>query len=338
MGYPSSVDISHKNKSPRVPEIGTFYYPWYGKYRQWRSEGHNPPINWASNFLPDIETSSSFNPFVQLYDSTDSRTVKKQLALMRQAGIQFAISSWWGQNSYEDLAFYEILTKVMPAADNLNPDLKWTIYHEWEGFSDPTLEYLLSDLDYIKRKYTSSTSYMKIDGKPVIFVYNAAHAYNDPLNDFERWKQARAKTEFFVVMKVEPLLKGVDPSDMDGWHQYNPALRYDQHGSYYASVSPGYWKWHEAPRLVRDVAEFELAVSKLAAADVQFKLVQTWNEWGEGSGIEPAQEVVHNDADCRPFQPASSSYGNTYVNILGKYFGEEGKTRTLETIRSSDLY
>ena len=312
------MSITLKDKSTRAPKIGTFYYPWYGKYRQWMSEGHNPPKNWASNFLPDLQSSSGFNPFVQLYDSTDIRIIKQQLALMKQAGIQFAISSWWGQNSYEDLAFDNILANVMPAADNPNPNLKWTIYHEMEGFSDPTLDYLLSDLNYIKARYSSSPSYMKINGKPVIFVYNAAHAYYDPLNDLDRWKQARAHTGFFVVMKVEPLSKGADPADMDGWHQYNPALGYDQQGSYYASISPGYWKWHEDARLVRNVADFELAASKLASANVQFKLVETWNEWGEGTGVEPAQEVVHNDADG-PFQPASASYDNTYVNILGKY-------------------
>jgi hypothetical protein len=254
---------------------------------------------------------------------------------MKCAGIQFAISSWWGQNSYEDLAFDKILANVMPAADNPNPDLKWTIYHEWEGFSDPTLEYLLSDLDYIKRKYVSFPSYMKIDGKPVIFVYNATHAYNDPLDDFDRWKQARAQTGFFVVMKMEPILKGADPSGMDGWHQYNPALRYDQQGSYYASVSPGYWKWHEDSRLVRNAADFESAVSKLASANVQFKLIQTWNEWGEGSGVEPAQEVVHNDTEG-PFQPASAPYGNAYINILGKYLGGTlTKTQPPDTVGSN---
>jgi hypothetical protein len=94
---------------------------------------------------------------------------------MKQAGIQFAISSWWGQNTYEDFAFDKILANVMPAADNPHPELKWTIYHEWEGSSDPTLEYLLSDLDYIKRNYASSPSYMKIDGKPVIFIMLHMH-------------------------------------------------------------------------------------------------------------------------------------------------------------------
>jgi hypothetical protein len=314
------LTITLKNELSPVLKVGTFYYPWYGKYRHWRSDCHNPPITWASNFLPDIEP-SRFNPLVELYDSNNATVVKQQLNWMKQAGIQFAISSWWGQNSYEDIAFGNILTNVMPAVDNPNANLKWTIYYELEGFSDPSLEYLVSDLNYIKTKYTCSPSYMKINGKPVIFVYNAAHAYYDPLNDLDRWKQARAQTGFFVVMKVEPLSKGANPADMDGWHQYDPAKRYEQQGGYSASVSPGYWKWHEAARLVRNIADFESAVSKLASANVQFKLVETWNEWGEGTGVEPAQEIVHNDVDG-PFQPAAASYGNTYLNILGKYFVE----------------
>lgn len=322
----SNTSISLEgNKPPHTPKIGTFYYPWYGKCRQWKSEGHNAPAKWASNFLPDLESSaSSFNPSMRLYDSNNVTIIKKQLALMKQAGIQFAISSWWGQHSYEDLAFNNIIKNVMRVADNPHPELKWTIYHEWEGFSDPTDEFLLSDLEYIKRKYASSPSYLKIDGRPVIFVYNAAHAYSDAIYDFERWKHARAQSGFFVVMKAEPLSKGADPCEMDGWHQYNPALRYDQLGNYYASVSPGYWKWHEAPRLLRNITEFESAVFKLASANVQFKLIQTWNEWGEGTGVEPAQEIVHNDTELS-YQPASTSYGNTYVNILGKYLAKMTK-------------
>lgn len=268
--------------------------------------------------MPDLESSESFNPSVRLYDSNNVTVIKKQLALMKQAGIQFAISSWWGQGSYEDLTFNNIIKNVVLSADNPHPELKWTIYHEWEGFSDPTVEYLLSDLDYIKRKYVSSPSYLKIDGRPVIFVYNATHAYSDVIDEFERWKYARAQSGFFVVMKVEPLLKGADPCAMDGWHQYNPALRYDELGNYYASISPGYWKWHE-DKLSRNVTEFESAVSKLDSANVQFKLIQTWNEWGEGTGVEPAQEIVHNDTELS-YQPASTSYGNTYINILGRYF------------------
>jgi hypothetical protein len=95
------------------------------------------------------------------------------------------------------------------------------------------------------------------------------------------------------VMKVEPLSKGVDPSEMDGWHQYNPALRYDQQGTYYASVSPGYWKWHEDPRLIRNPAEFESAVFKLASANgLQNTFSQIANHF-----LESTEHFVHGGAN-----------------------------------------
>ncbi len=124
------------------------------------------------------------------------------------------------------------------------------------------------------------------------------------------------------MLKIDPLHKGANPADMDGWHEYAPAIRYHQQGSYSAMVSPGFWKYHEGARLVRNVADFESAVSRMASANVQFKLVETWNEWHEGSGVEPAQQIVHDDdAAGQQFQPVAASYGNTYLNILGKYFG-----------------
>ncbi|MDQ3970395.1 MAG: PKD domain-containing protein, partial [Thermoproteota archaeon] len=115
---PDSVTITVRDKPPpsqALLKVGTFYYPWYGKYKHWTEAGHNPPTTWAANFLPDIEP-SRFNPAVELYDSNNATVIKQQLGWMKQAGIQFAISSWWGQNSYEDIAFDSILNNIMPSA------------------------------------------------------------------------------------------------------------------------------------------------------------------------------------------------------------------------------
>jgi hypothetical protein len=54
-------------------------------------------------------------------------------------------------------------------------------------------------------------------------------------------------------------------------------------------------------------------------ADVYFKLILTWNECKEGTGIEPAQQIVHNDT--RGFSAAAESYADTYIDILGTYLG-----------------
>ena len=52
-------------------------------------------------------------------------------------------------------------------------DVKWAVYYEMEGFSDPSVDDLKSDLAYLKEQYTSHVAYAHVEGKPVIFVFNA---------------------------------------------------------------------------------------------------------------------------------------------------------------------
>jgi Calcineurin-like phosphoesterase/Glycosyl hydrolase family 99 len=309
---PSTSLESQLPSTPISGSVGTFYYPWYGHWKHWADGDHNPPNTWASNYLPDLN-SSVFDPSTELYDSSDQAVVTEQIREMERVGINFSISSWWGQTSPTDTVFSNII------ANPENGPLKWALLYEEEGFGNPTVADLVSDLNYIKTEYTNDEDYLKIDGKPVIFVYNAEHTGSNALEDLDRWKQARQQTDFYVVFKVDPLLLGANPEDMDSWYQYAPAVRYEIQGSYSAMVSPGFWKYHESPRLERDVTEFDLAVRELEASNVQFKLIETWNEWGEGTGVEPAQTIIHDDVNG--FSAAEQSYGDTYLNILARYFG-----------------
>src|SRR5439155_612742 len=73
------------------------------------------------------------------------------------------------------------------------------------------------------------------------------------------------------------------------------------------SVSPALWRYDDAtPRLARDPARFDGAVKAMAASNVQWKLVTTFNEYGEGAAVEPAQEWS-----------GPSGYG-VYIDILHK--------------------
>jgi hypothetical protein len=84
---------------------------------------------------------------------------------------------------------------------------------------------------------------------------------------------------------------------VDSWHQYAPSNRIAVVEPYSAFVSPGYWKYHEAPKLERSVAQFTEAVRQLKDSRVEFQLVETWNEYHEGTMIEPACEINHDDAN-----------------------------------------
>lgn len=309
-----------------TPSLGVFYYPWTGgnpvisptnTWKHWKDGNHNPPSTWDSHYLPDLGPSSTFDPYNRLYSAKDTNIINKQLGLMKQAGIGFVISSWWGQNSYEDQALDVIFTQVLPSTSNPYPDAKFAIYYEKEGFADVPISEIISDINYIKTKYASSSYYYKINGKPVIFVYNAD---SGGLADAQKWKSVRDQTGIYTVLKV---FSGYQTyADLaDSWHQYAPAHPggFEQQDNYSALITPGFHKWNEQPRLTReDFVRWENNVAQLKNANVQFKLIETWNEWGEGTGIEPAQKINHDDVNG--FTPAADSYGTKYIDILSKYF------------------
>ncbi|MCX9026267.1 MAG: hypothetical protein OIN85_09265 [Candidatus Methanoperedens sp.] len=318
---------TYQTTNSSTSSLGVFYYSWGGgnaevsptnTWRYWSDDGHNPPNTWASNYLPDYVP--GFNPNKDLYSAKDTNVIKWQLGLMKKSGINFVISSWWGQNHYTDQALDIIFNKVMPDPSNPYPDAKFAIYYEKEGFANVSKSEIISDINYIKNKYMSSRYYYTIDGRPVVFVYNTAGGLYGETNiqEAQKWKEVRDETGIYLVLKVFADYKSYIGLS-DSWHQYSPAMNYDIQGNYSAFVSPGFYKWNEQPRLARDnFVRFENDIKNLKDANVQFKLIETWNEWGEGTGIEPAQKINHDDING--FSELEPSYGTRYVDIIAKYF------------------
>jgi hypothetical protein len=331
---PDSVKITVKDSaSPPPPpppddtsKLGVFYYPWMGgkdggsdAYRHWRDAHTSVPGKWNSYYLPDMKP-STFDPSTELYDAKDPTIVKKQLGWMNKTGIDFVISSWWGQGHYTDAALSNIFTNVMPAADNPYPGIKFTIYYEKAGFpSDYNLSetQLVDDINYIKTKYGNSPYFLKMNGKPVIFVYNTPS-----LSEAQKWSKVRDQTGVYLVLKVFSGYQNY-ASLADSWHQYGPTTRFESQGAYSAFISPG---WKPVPErgdskvLAReDWTAWDSAASQLYNSKVKWKLIETWNEWGEGTGIEPAQLVDHDDS-ATSFKAVAPSYGEKYLDIVAKYF------------------
>jgi hypothetical protein len=80
-------------------------------------------------------------------------------------------------------------------------------------------------------------------------------------------------------------------SQPDGWHQYGPASAEDSQAGYSFTISPGFYKANEAtPRLARDLTRWNQNIQDMVASGAPFQLVTTFNEWGEGTAVESAQE------------------------------------------------
>jgi len=265
------------------PIRASFYYPWFPE----TMTGTPNPFSYYSPSLG------------QYYDSSDPVVLSNHIRSMQYGGINLGIASWWGPNgqnsSKTDYRFPLLLREAK--LRNFN----WAIYYEkGQLTTDPAA--IAADLAYIKANYTSDPNYLKIGGRPVIFVYNTLQPAN-PCDITNVWNTANRDASvgngsayFYVVMKVFSGYAGCSPQP-DDWHQYNPDSRSSAGSPYWFSVSPGFWLATEAnPRLERDVndinsgngAYFAAVRSMVSTTSYHWHLITTFNEWGEGHSVESA--------------------------------------------------
>jgi hypothetical protein len=244
------------------PIRGIFYYPWFPE--AWHQKGYDPYTN--------------FHPSLGRYSLNDLSVAKRHVAQMLYANSTVGIASWWGQGSRTD----QRLPLLLKAAEET--PFRWTIFYEPEGQGNPSVSQIRADLQYIKERYSGRPEYLKRDGRFVVFVWTV----DDDCTMAARWKEANT-VGAFVVLKLFSGFRSCQ-AQPNGWHQYAPASPDHEHLPHSFSISPGFWKVGETPRLERDLATWTQSVRDMAASRVRFQLIATFNEWGEGTAAESAAE------------------------------------------------
>ncbi len=222
--------------SSAAPIRAAFYYPWYPETE-----------HWASHYTPTLGH----------YDSSDPAVLAAHVAAARYAGLDAFIASWWGQGTPTDKRLPLLLSAAQQGGLSIAP------YYEPEGQTPaPSTTRLDSDLAHLYAEAQSSPAWLRVGGKPVLFVYNSQ---STGCSVTSRWTTANAG-RFYIDLKVFPGYQNC-ADQPDSWHQYGPASDYDQQGSYSASVSPGFFKFDETtPRLGRDLTRFKTDLQRQVAS------------------------------------------------------------------------
>ena len=252
---PSSTDLT-------FPVRGIFYYPWF-------------PETWS------VEGKQVFyGPTLSKYSSDDPLVQASHIKSLQYGNIDLGIASWWGPNTNSDRAR---ITSLLLASRNTN--VKWAIYHEKEFTTDPTVQKIRNDLNYLKKWFAWHDEYAHVDRRPVIFIYNDGGC--DVVN---RWVTAN-KGEWYIVLKV--FQNYLDcPNQPDHWHQYAPAKALASQPGFSTTISPGFWRADMAapmlPRVGKQV--WRQNVAKMVNSKDDWQLITSFNEWGEGTSVESARE------------------------------------------------
>ena len=261
----------------RAGTVAIFYYPWYGTptedglWEHWNQNTHAPPTDLYSPFYP------AGGP----YSSSDPAVVERQMTQIAQSGIDEVVVSWWGRGSSEDVR----LPLVAAAAQRHG--LAVAIHLEPYGGRTPAT--VVQDVAYLAG-YGVRDVYVYHPRDDTAASWAASRSYLPPT---VRLFAGTTKAGFAIAGGFD----GVYTYDFMTWSGGKFArLCAQAHSLALAcapSVGPGYdgRRAGEPPaaRPRRNGKTYDALWRAAIAARPDVISITSYNEWGEGTQIEPAQ-------------------------------------------------
>lgn len=298
-------------QAPLSTDVHLFYYPWYGGsgdgYRHWTQGGNTPPNGIGANFYPTLGA----------YDSGDfAGAVAQHMAWVRQSGAGTIVVSWWGQNSYED----QLVPGILNAAQAQGIKVAWHL----EPYGNRTAASTVADINYINSRYGSHPAFYRAaayGNRSAFYVFESLR-----ITDWTALDQVRGSA--IVLAQTTDTSKvahfggmytydAIAAMTAPGWKNASDFCR--ANGLVWApSVGPGYIDdravpGNTTPTLARNNGasydtEWRNALQPATGGRPTWVSVTSFNEWHEGSSVEPARSTPPAGFG---YQTYSGAYGTT---------------------------
>jgi hypothetical protein len=305
--------------STDLPIRAAFYYPWFTgggvtlDYGDGYADSYSGSAAYFGAWTQGTYPWTQYHPKRGYYDSASTSIIDAHIGDMVYGKFAAGIVSWWGAGSRED----GVVPSLLARAQTLGSGFKWCLYYEMEGNTtstpgspDPSVAQIVSDLNYITAQYTGHPNYLHVDDRPVIFVYGGPEDDSTTGTDITdraayRWHTATRQTTqtWYTVLKVYDVWEADNtlyPSD--SWHQYAPAVPVDVQGNHARSISPRFWRGDNQPPFLPELARpvWQQNIRDMLAGNQNWKLVTSYNEWGEGHSVEAATGPSSADLGTNP--------------------------------------
>jgi glycoprotein endo-alpha-1,2-mannosidase len=259
--------------------VSAFYYPWYGTssmdgaYQHWSQAGHAPPNDIASAYYPAIG----------LYSSSDTLVIDAQMSEIHSAGIDEIAVSWWGRGSPEDARMPAIVAAAH--ADGV------LVAAHIEPYQARSVASIADDVAYLTGAYGITTFY----------VYQALDL---PIVDWAEAHPLLHAVPDITVYAQTALAGAAAAGRFDGVYTYDIVtyggrmfrrLCDEAHAVHLLcapSVGPGYDARRGSgdpmvkPR--RAGRTYDAMWRSAIASRADRVTITSFNEWHEGTQIEPA--------------------------------------------------
>lgn len=292
--------------APVPKHVLAFYYGWYG----------NPQVSGKWVHWKEVDTAnkriagSTHYPALGAYDTHDPKVVEQHCRQAKDAGLTGFIATWWGQGDFHDQGLPLLLDTAQKHG------LKITIYYETvKPRGAPTPEGAVRDILYVLERYGKHPAWLKVNNKPVLFVYGRAvgeiklagwqqaiaevnQKYPAVFIGDQISEKAAAVFDGIHTYNITGKTKGMSTDELHAWAKENYAQAVKLAGDKISclTVIPGYDDStldRPKPRPVTDRHEgqtYRVLWGEAITARPNWVLITSWNEWHEGSEIEPSVE------------------------------------------------
>ena len=261
------------------------------------------------------QIASHFYPAIGPYDSGDPAVLEYHLLLMKTAGIDGVIVDWYGLTDFNDYPMLHRNTQALfEAVSKL--EMKFVVCYEDQTITALTkagrldvsdqVSHAVGEIDRMDEMWFGAPSYVKIDGKPILLSFGNAGLSDD------QWKKCLAELRHPVAYFSEHTRRDGAIGAYD-WPVPSMGMKASER---FAKLSKS---WQHAipvafPRFVDIYAEagvnegyehiddwggetFKQTLMTASKFDAPMIQIATWNDWGEGTQIEPSREHGFRDLE-----------------------------------------
>ncbi|MGO4919817.1 glycoside hydrolase family 71/99-like protein [Maribacter spongiicola] len=311
---PASADVIKNN----TKKVYVHYMPWFYNPEQdgywgqhWTMTNKNPNVIDANG---KREIASHYYPLIGPYSSNDDDLQEYHLLLMKLSGIDGVIFDWYSSrdvNDYNALkksteSFIKEIEEVGLEFAIMYED-KTAQYSTEQSETNSSIDNVVLDLQYIQNTYFTSDNYIKINDSELLFLFGPNYI-TDPLVWDNIIPQLNTTPYFMSLWEASDRLgqyaggeySWVDANHMttlSNYYQYSVENDIQTVGSAYPGFNDFYYEggwrtntnddWiiaHNGTQVLNET------LSLNASSPVEFIQLITWNDFGEGTMIEPTDE------------------------------------------------